>query len=197
MQTRLLWTEFITKYTMADEVNPIKDYLFEHIEKSNSIENLIHEKKFDVVINEIVENCYDKVILMDKKEEAVGILATGILHYLLTNALLSSQRKVDYQGMELDIVIPDTRTLEKDAKMTLLILIPKSSDKKIIDEKISELRKIQPTKENIWVVLSEDISIDCKSFVLSKDNNSFSKIIFEIAQFSNVGGSNKFKILRI
>jgi len=197
MQTRLLWTEFITKYTMTDEVNPIKDYLFEHIEKSNSIENLIHEKKFDVVINEIVENCYDKVILMDKKEEAVGILATGILHYLLTNALLSSQRKVDYQGMELDIVIPDTRTLEKDAKMTLLILIPKSSDKKIIDEKISELRKIQPTKENIWVVLSEDISIDCKSFVLSKDNNSFSKIIFEIAQFSNVGGSNKFKILRI
>ena len=197
MQTRLLWTEFITKYTMTDEVNPIKDYLFEHIEKSNSIENLIHEKKFDVVINEIVENCYDKVILMDKKEEAVGILATGILHYLLTNALLSSQRKVDYQGMELDIVIPDTRALEKDAKMTLLILIPKSSDKKIIDEKISELRKIQPTKENIWVVLSEDISIDCKSFVLSKDNNSFSKIIFEIAQFSNVGGSNKFKILRI
>ena len=197
MQTRLLWTEFITKYTMADEVNPIKDYLFEHIEKSNSIENLIHEKKFDVVINEIVENCYDKVILMDKKEEAVGILATGILHYLLTNALLSSQRKVDYQGMELDIVIPDTRTLEKDAKMTLLILIPKSSDKKIIDEKISQLRKIQPTKENIWAVLSEDMSIDCKSFVLSKDNNSFSKIIFEIAQFSNVGGSNKFKILRI
>ena len=197
MQTRLLWTEFTTKYTMTDEVNPIKDYLFEHIEKSNSIENLIHEKKFDVIINEIVENCYDKVILMDKKEEAVGILATGILHYLLTNALLSSQRKVDYQGMELDIVIPDTRTLEKDAKMTLLILIPKSSDKKIIDEKISQLRKIQPTKENIWAVLSEDISIDCKSFVLSKDNNSFSKIIFEIARFSNVGGSNKFKILRI
>ena len=182
---------------MSDEVNLIKDYLFDYIEKSNNIENLIHEKKFDVIINEIVENCYDKVISMDKEEEAVGILATGILHYLLTNALLNSQRKVDYQGMELDIVIPDTRTLEKDAKMTLLILIPKSSDKKIIDEKISQLRKIQPTKENIWIVLSEHISLDCKSFVLSKENDSFSKIIFEIAQFSNVGRSNKFKILRI
>ena len=182
---------------MSDEVNPIKDHLFDYIKKSNSIENLIHEKKFDVIINEIIENCYDKVILMDKKEEAVGILATGILHYLLTNAILNSQRKVDYQGMELDIVIPDIKTLEKDAKITLLILIPKSSDKKIIDEKISQLRKIQPTKENIWVVLSDDVSIDCKSFVLSKENNSFSKIIFEIARFSNVGGSNKFKILRI
>ena len=182
---------------MSDEVNPIKDYLFDYIKKSNNIENLIREKKFDIIINEIVENCYNKIISMGKKEEAIGILATGILHYLLTNALLSSQRKVDYQGMELDIVIPDIRTLEKDVKMSLLIVIPKSSDKKIIDEKISQLRKIQPTKENIWAVLSEDIQLDCKSFVLSRENNSFSKIIFEIAQFSNVGGSNKFKILRI
>ena len=182
---------------MSGESNPINYHLFEYIKKSNTIAKLISEKKFDVIINEIIENCYDKIILMDKKDNAVGILATGILRYLLTNALLSSQRKVDYQGMELDIVIPDIRTLEKDAKMTLLILIPKSSDKKIINEKIFQLKKIQPTKENIWVVLSEDVSIDCKSFVLSKENDSFSKIIFEIAQFSNVGKSNKFKILRI
>ena len=182
---------------MSEESNPIKDYLFNYIEKSTTISKLISEQKFDVIIDEIIENCYDKIILMDKKEESVGILATGLLHYLLTNALLNSQRKIEYEGLELDIVIPDVRTLEKDAKMTLLILIPKSSDKKIIDEKISQLNEIQPYKDNIWVVLSEDIPIDSKSFVLSKGNNSFSKIIFEIAQFSNVGKSNKFKILRI
>ena len=87
--------------------------------------------------------------------------------------------------------------MEKDSKMTLLILIPKSSDKQIIDQKISQLKAVQPLSENIWVVLSKDVSIDYKSFVLSKENNSFSKIIFEISQFSNVGKSNKFKILRI
>ena len=182
---------------MSEETNPIKDLLFDYIEKSNNITNLIYEKKFDFIINEIIENCYDKIILMDKKEEAVGILATGILHYLLTNALLNSQRKVNYQGVELDVVIPDIRTLEKDAKMTLLILIPKTSDVTIINKKITDLKKIQPVKENIWVVLSEDIPLDCKSFVLSKEKNTFSKIIFEIAQFSNVNGTNKFKILRI
>jgi hypothetical protein len=182
---------------MSEESNPIKDYLFNYIEKSTTISKLISEQKFDVIIDEIIENCYDKIISMDKKEESVGILATGLLHYLLTNALLNSQRKVEYEGLDLDIVIPDVRTLEKDAKMTLLILIPKSSNKKIIDEKISQLNKIQPNKDNIWVVLSEDVSIDSKSFVLSKGNSSFSKIIFEIAQFSNVGKSNKFKILRI
>ena len=182
---------------MSEEVNPIKEYLFEYIEKSEEITELIAEKKFDTIINKITENCYDEIISMDKKDEAVGVLATGILHYLLTNALLNSQRKIDYKGTELDIVIPDIRTLEKDAKMTLLIIIPKSSDKKVIEEKINRLTKIQPVKENIWVVLSENIDIDYKTFVLSKENNSFSKIIFEVAQFSNVGRSNKFKILRI
>ena len=182
---------------MPETSNPIKEYLFNYIRKSNTIVELISEKRFDVIINEIVENCYDKIILMGRKEEAVGILATGILHYLLTNALVNSQRKVEYQGLELDIVIPDVKTLEKDAKMTLLILIPGSSDKKIINEKISQLKKMQPVKENIWIVLSEEVTLDCKSFILSKEKNSFSKIIFEIAQFSNVGKSNKFKILRI
>ena len=182
---------------MFEESNIIKEHLFDYIKKSNTISKLIYEKKFDVAINEIVENCYDDVISMGKKEESVAILATGILHYLLTNALINSQRKVNYQGLELDIVIPDIRTLEKDTKMTLLILIPKSLDKKIINEKISQLNKIQTIKKNIWIVLSEEIILDCKSFVLSKENNTFSKIIFDIAQFSNVGKSNKFKILRI
>ncbi len=127
----------------------------------------------------------------------MGVLATGLLHYLLTNALINSQRKVEYKGTKIDIVIPDIKTLEKDPKKTLLICIPKSSNKNIIEEKISQLEKIQPEKENIWVVLSENISINQKHFVLTKENNSFSKIIFEIAQFSNVHGTNKFKILRI
>ena len=182
---------------MSEESNPIKDYLFDYIENSKTIPKLIAEQKFDVIIDEIIQNCYDDVALMDKKEEAIGMLATGILHYLLTNALLNSQRKVEYRGLELDIVIPDLKTLEKDSRMTLLILIPKSSDKQIIDQKISQLKAVQPISENIWVVLSKDVSIDCKSFVLSKESNSFSKIIFEISQFSNVGKSNKFKILRI
>ncbi|MCJ8306977.1 MAG: hypothetical protein HRU07_08025 [Nitrosopumilus sp.] len=182
---------------MQEEPNPVKDYLFEYIEKSSTIQELMIQKKFDLVIDEIIHNCYDKIISMGNKDEVVGVLATGMLHYLLTNALLNSQRKIDYQGVALDIVIPDIKTLEKDSKKTLLICIPKSSDKKIIDEKISQLEKIQPDKENIWVVLSEDISLNKKTFILSKESNSFSKIIFEIAQFSNVTGANKFKILRI
>ena len=182
---------------MEEEANPIKDYLFEYIEKSQIIPNLIVEKKFDAIIEDITNNCYNQVISMGEKDESTGVLATGLLHYLLTNALITSQRKIDYNGIDVDIVVPDIKTLEKDPKKTLLICIPKSSDIQIINEKIAQMEKIQPEKENIWLVLPEDIPIGKKSFVLSKENNTFSKIIFEIAEFSNVGGSNKFKILRV
>lgn len=182
---------------MEEESNPIKDYLFEYITKSEIIPNLISEKKFDEIIENVTANCYDKIISMGKKDESVGILATGLLHYLLTNTLITSQRKIEYDGIEIDIVVPDIKTLEKDPKKTLLICIPKSSDPKVINDKILQLEKIQTEKENIWIVLSENIPIGRKSFILSKENNTFSKIVFEIAKFSNVGGSNKFKILRI
>ncbi len=78
-----------------------------------------------------------------------------------------------------------------------MIYIPKSSDITKINKKIKQMENIQPEKENIWIVLSEKISIEKKSFILSKDINTFTNIIFEIAKFSNVGGSNKFKILKI
>ncbi len=183
---------------MQEEPNPIKDYLFDHLSKSEEkIQKLIIDKKFSKIIDDVITNCYDKIITLGEKDESVGVLATGLLHYLLTNALINSQRKVEYQGIEIDIVIPDIKTLEKDPKKTLLICIPKSSNKKIIEEKISQLDKIQSEKDNIWVVLSKQIPIEKKSFVLSKENNTFSKIIFDIAQFSNVSGTNKFKILRM
>jgi len=183
---------------MQEESNPVKEYLFEYLSKSEErIQKLISDKKFSEIIDDVVANCYDKIITLGERDESVGVLATGLLHYLLTNALINSQRKIKHLEIDIDIVIPDIKTLEKDPKKTLLICIPKSSKKNIIEEKISQLEKIQPEKENIWVVLSENISINKKYFVLSKENNSFSKIIFEIAQFSNVGGSNKFKILRM
>ena len=183
---------------MQEKPNPVKDHLFNYLSKSEErIQKLIFEKKFSEIIDDVIANCYDKIITLGEKDESIGVLATGLLHYLLTNALINTQRKVECQGIAIDIVIPDIKTLEKDPKKTLLICIPKSSSKKIIEEKISQLEKIQSEKENIWVVLSENISINKKSFVLSKENNSFSKIIFEIAQFSNVHGTNKFKILRV
>ena len=58
---------------VSEESNPIKDYLFNYIEKSTTISKLISEQKFDVIIDEIIENCYDKIISMDKKIDTLPI----------------------------------------------------------------------------------------------------------------------------
>lgn len=181
---------------MQEESNPIKEYLFDYL-KSESIQKLTSQLQFAEIIDDVLENCYDKVILMGEKEEGLGILATALLHYLLTNALLSSQRKVEYSGIQIDVIIPDLKTLEIDPKKTLIICIPKTIDRKTIEQKLDQLQKIQPIKENIWLVITENLDLQNKTYVIKKRNSSFSKIIYDIAQFVNIQGQNKFKILRI
>ncbi|HET9009427.1 MAG TPA: hypothetical protein VFN17_04840 [Nitrosarchaeum sp.] len=181
---------------MQEESNPIKEYLFDYL-KSESIQKLTSQLQFAEIIDDVLENCYDKVISMGGKEEGLGILATVLLHYLLTNALLSSQRKVEYSGIQIDVIIPDLKTLEIDPKKTLIICIPKTIDRKTIEQKLDQLQKIQPIKENIWLVITENLDLQNKTYVIKKRNSSFSKIIYDIAQFVNIQGQNKFKILRI
>lgn len=183
---------------MQEDPNPVKDYLFEYLTNSDEkIQRLISDKKFSEIIEDVITNCYDKIITMGGKDQSVGVLATGLLHFLLTNALLTSQRKIEYRGIDVDIVIPDLKTLEKDPKQTLIICIPKTSDKKEIEQKLIELYKIQPEKQNVWLVLSQELDFENRSYILQKKVQTFSKIIFDIAQFVNVQGQNKFKILRI
>jgi len=183
---------------MQEEPNPIKDYLFDYLSKSDkNIQKLISDQKFSEIIDDVITNCYDKIITMGEKDESIGVLATGLLHFLLTNALLTSQRKIEFKGIEIDIVIPDLKTLEKDPKQTLIICIPKTSEKKVIEQKLMELYKIQPEKRNIWLVLSQELDFKNKSYIIQKEDQTFSKIIYDIAQFVNVEGQSKFKILRI
>ena len=189
---------FSTNKLMQEEPNPIKDFLFDYIKKSEEkIQVLTSQSKFAEIIDDVLENCYDRVISMGEKEESLGILATGLLHYILTNALISSQRKIEYDGIQLDIIIPNLKTLEIDPKKTLIICIPKTIDKNTIEQKLEQLQKIQPIKDNIWLVITKKLDFQNKTYVVEKKNASFSKIIYDIAQFVNVHGQSKFKILRI
>ncbi len=188
---------YSTNKQMPEEQNPIKDLLFDYIKSEKNIEELISQTKCTEIIDVILENCYDKVISMGEKEKSLGVLATGLLHYLLTNALISSQRKIKHVGIEIDIIIPDLKTLEIDPKKTLIVCIPKTIDKKIIEQKLTQLQKIQPIKDNIWLVITKKLDFQNKTYVIEKKNASFSKIIYDIAQFVNVQGQSKFKILRI
>jgi hypothetical protein len=183
---------------MQDESNSIKDFLFAYIKNSEkNIRELISQSNFAEIIDNVLENCYDRVISMGSKEESLGILATGLLHYLLTNALVSSQRKIEYEGVQIDIIIPNLKTLKIDPKKTLIVCIPKTTDENIIEQKLNQLQKIQPVKDNIWLVTTKKLIFQNRTYVIEQKHASFSKIIYDIAQFVNVQDYNTFKILRI
>jgi len=179
------------------ESNPIKDALFDYLKSEKKIQDWTSQLKFTEIIEDVLKNFYDKVIVMGEKEESLGILVTGLLHYILTNALISSQRKIEHDGIQIDIIIPNLKTLEIDPKKTLIICIPKTNDKNIIKQKLDQLEKIQPIKENIWLVVTKKLDFQNKTYVIEKESGSFSKIIYDIGQFVNVQGDAKFKILRI
>ena len=190
-------------------IDDIKNCLFGYLEGSSSrIALQMSRDEFDVVINDVVKSCYDEVVSIGgngdnnvittiTKAASLSVLATGLLHYLLTASLITSQRKIDYNDCAVDIVIPDIKTLKDDPKKTLLLCIPDTTDVKAINELISRLEKIQPQKENIWLVLSKEVPILNRRYVLAKEGNTFAEIIFDISKFVRVNESSKFKILKI
>lgn len=182
---------------MQEEPNLIKDLLFDYLKSESKIQVWTSQLKFTEIIEDVLENFYDKVISMGEKEVSLGILATGLLHYILTNALISSQRKIECDGIQIDIIIPNLKTLEIDPKKTLIICIPKTNNKNTIKQKLDQLEKIQPIKDNIWIVVTKKLDFQNKTYIIEKKNESFSKIIYDIGQFVNVQGDTKFKILHI
>ena len=187
-----------TNKLMQEEPTPIKDFLFDYLKKSEkNIQELISHAKFSDIIENVLEDCFDKVISLGEREESLGILATVLLHYFLTNTLVSSQRKIECNGIQIDIIIPNLKTLEIDPKKTLIICIPRTIDKNTIEQKLNQLQKIQPIKENIWLVITKKLDFQNKTYVIEKKNETFSKIIYDIVEFENIHGESKFKILRI
>lgn len=181
---------------MDQEQSPVKELLFDHIEGAKErISRLVSQQKFGDVIDDIMAGCYEAATRTGDREESVGDLATGVLHYLLTCALIPSQRKVEFGGTKVDIVVPDLKTLESDAGKALVICIPGTQDRGAIEARLEQLQKIQPEKQNIWLVLSEESGLENRTYVVSGNDPSFPRIIRDIRQFASVHCQNKFRIL--
>ncbi len=75
-------------------------------------------------------------------------LVTALMHYMLTECMIQSERKVTINDVMLDIVIPTTRILRTNASNALVITIVNDADLKV-----NLLESVQPNRENIWLIL--------------------------------------------
>lgn len=178
----------------------IKEILYNSIDKhSRYIVSDIAQGKSSEVIETIYEECKDQLEKLDgNKSEVLGTFAEGLVHYLLTTALIPSQRKITFNDVYVDILIPDIKILGTSPQDALIISFPKTNDISIIKNRLTEIIKIQPIKENTWFVLENEIGIGTRTYTINnKCDFPFSNIINDIIGFLTNKKQSKLKLFRI
>jgi hypothetical protein len=148
-------------------------------------------------IRAILDHCLSSIEKNEVvKSDTRGSVAEGLLHYLLTVSMIPSQRKTLFQSVDIDIAVPDTRTLGTSPQDVIVISFPKTNDIDTIKYQVEKLSQIQPNKNNIWLVLENNISVDAKVYTL-KDSMTFTNIINDLISFSSNKKQSKLKIFKI
>ena len=187
----------------------VKAVLFGYADSSDELPGLVAARRLDDLVRAMVRACYGDALRIAPPGTALPALATAILHYGLTRSLIKSQRRLTHRGAELDVVIPDARTLDSDPGRALVLCIPRTDDPKVIRGKIREIDGVQPRRENVWLVLTEGAADGCgvsqdggdqdasdplhgrKKFVISSGGGSFARILLEIEGFAGRDGSGQ------
>ena len=93
-----------------NESSPIKDALYAEIDElgQDQIHNLLKERKFSELFEKIFDSVINKIEIDVNDNEKYVTLAESFTHYLFTEMLIPSQRKISFEDVELDMIIPNT-----------------------------------------------------------------------------------------
>ena len=176
-----------------DEPNLIKDLLYKTLDSiPNNIKRISDSKS---LIKEIFAKS-DIDSLDGDKTENYEKFAESLMHYLLTNALIPSQRKITPAETELDVVIPDIRTMRTSSRDVIILVFPKTDNKKSIEQRLEKINIIQPSKENIWLIQKSSFGLPYKTYEIT-ENGSFFNILDDIKNFMVGKTQSKFKIFKV
>ena len=179
---------------MDEEPNPIKDFLYETISElgEKNIQKIIVNGNNSEAINKILSNSKNKIDKLNgRRDYNMAILLTSLLHYFLALVLIPSQRKISKNNIDIDIVIPNLKTLETNPKNSIVICIPEAHDLNI-NQQISLMKSIQPNNENIWYVTEKQL--DQKTY--SIHNETILKIIDDINEFLASKNDTQFRFFK-
>ena len=179
---------------MGEEPNPIKDILYESINElgEDYLQKNISKGNISETINEILFKTHNKVGNLEGDSNVnIGKLLTSLLHYLLTLILIPSQRKISKNDIDIDIVIPNLKTLETKPEEAILICIPSIHEMET-QKQVKMMEEIQPIKENIWYVTENNL--DSKTYSIK--DNTISKIIDDINKFLSLRKTTQFRFFK-
>ena len=177
------------------ESSPIKDALYAKIDDigQDHIHKLILSGKFSELFEKISETAIKSIDGINEYEKH-GIMAESLTHYLFTEMLIPSQRKVYFKNTELDMIIPNIAELRKNSENTILIFFAKTSNINEIKQSIQKIKKIQNSDTNIWIISKDDIQISQTTYTTKKE--SFSKFLKDAQTFIKTKKIDKLNIFK-
>lgn len=180
-----------------DEPSPIKDRLYHTIEaiSESKINQQIIQNNTHSIIKQIISQS-NLDTLPGNHIETYETFAESLMHYLLTNALIPSQRKTTVNQIDIDIVIPDIRTLGLAKKDAIILVFPKTDNLTIIKSRLQRLGTIQPIKENIWLIQKSSLGLPYKTYEIDGEC-TFANIINDIKSETSSKTQSKFKIFKV
>jgi hypothetical protein len=178
----------------------IKDILYQAISQyeEKRIVSDIAQGESPTTISAIFEYCMPNLEKVGwHNPEIRGAFAEGLTHYMLTLALIPSQRTTFVKSIDIDVAVPDVKTLASSPDDAVVIIFPKTDESRAIKEHVAKLKKIQPKSENIWVVVDKAIPVDAKIYTLDNKEFTFSNIINDLISFTSNKKQSKLKIFKI
>ncbi|AFU58686.1 hypothetical protein Ngar_c17530 [Candidatus Nitrososphaera gargensis Ga9.2] len=141
---------------------------------------------------EILGKCQSR-LGPETNDETLATLCEALLHFMLTASLLPSERKINVHGVDLDIVIPSTRMLDKSPDKSLVIQVVRGSDP---TAKVKQAESVQQRHENIWLISAKQLlHTRYRNYHLGSGGLPYSQIISDISVFLSEKGARGLKLL--
>ncbi|MGA9927108.1 MAG: hypothetical protein WBP96_00740 [Nitrososphaeraceae archaeon] len=136
-------------------------------------------------------------------EESTGTFCEALLHFMLTVCTLPSARKIEFNNVALDIVIPNLYTLKNSSDKALVIQIAKDA-KDDMQAEIKNLARLQPNDQNLWLITKYPLSITRINYAVypegkeipSRERRNYSDIIVDIHNFLEETGDKSLRLFQ-
>jgi hypothetical protein len=173
----------------------VKDVLYSTLDKIGKekirIEVINEIELSESRCNEILEEC-KKEMGNELNDESLVNLCEALIHFLLTASMLPSERKVNWKGAQLDLVIPSLKMLNKSPDKALVIQMIKGESELT---KILHAKSVQALDDNIWTVSAKLINTIYRNYYVGSRSFPFSRIILDINTFLVQKGDRGLKLL--